>query len=166
MNQLEAQIRIEQLSKELDFHNHLYYVLSNPQISDREFDLKMEELMKLETEFPDFLSLESPSQRVGGGVSKEFETVKHRYPMLSLSNSYSMEEIEDFADRIQKLIDREVQYVCELKFDGVALGVTYENGRMVQAVTRGDGVEGDDVTLNAKTIRSLPLRIDSKDVPE
>ena len=166
MNQLEAQVRVEQLSKELDHHNHLYYVLSSPEISDRDFDLKLEELMKLENEFPDCLAAESPSQRVGGGVSKEFQTVVHRYPMLSLSNSYSMEEIEDFAERIQKLIDRDVQYVCELKFDGVALGVTYENGRMIQAVTRGDGVQGDEVTLNAKTIRSLPLRIDSRGLPD
>jgi DNA ligase (NAD+) len=126
----------------------------------------LKELMKLESEFPDCLAAESPSQRVGGGVSKEFKTLQHRYPMLSLSNSYSMEEIENFAERIQKLIDRDVKYVCELKFDGVALGVTYENGRMIQAVTRGDGVQGDEVTLNAKTIRSLPLRIDSRGLPD
>lgn len=166
MNHFEAKIRVDELSRELDHHNHLYYVLSTPEISDREFDLKMEELIKLEIDFPDLLTSESPSQRVGGAVSKEFEAVKHRYPMLSLSNSYSMEEIEDFAERIQKLIDRPVRYVCELKFDGVALGVTYENGRMVQAVTRGDGVQGDDVTVNAKTIRSLPLRIEAGDLPE
>jgi DNA ligase (NAD+) len=166
MNQLEAQVRVEQLIKEIDHHNHLYYVLSTPEISDRDFDLKLQELIKLENEFPDFLAAESPSQRVGGGVSKEFKTLQHRYPMLSLSNSYSMEEIENFAERIQKLIDRDVKYVCELKFDGVALGVTYENGRMIQAVTRGDGVQGDEVTLNAKTIRSLPLRIDSRGLPD
>ena len=166
MNKLNVQERISQLTKELDHHNHLYYVLSTPEISDQEFDMMLEELIKLEIDFPEFLSSESPSQRVGGVVSKEFTTVRHRYPMLSLSNSYSMEEIQEFAERIQKLIDRDVSYVCELKFDGVALGVTYENGRMIQAVTRGDGVQGDDVTLNARTIRSLPLKINCIDLPE
>lgn len=166
MTKDKAQSRITELSNELDRHNHLYYVLSRPEISDREFDSKMEELIQLETEFPEFLTSESPSQRVGGTISKDFKTVKHRYPMLSLSNSYSIEEIEGFAQRVNKILDRPVSYVCELKFDGVALGVTYENGLLVQALTRGDGTQGDDVTVNARTIRSLPLKIDSEDSPE
>lgn len=166
MTNEEAKARVDFLSEQLRHHNHLYYVKNSPAISDREFDGLMEELIVLEREFPELLSPESPSQRVGGEISKDFQTVKHRYPMLSLSNSYSMEEIADFANRIRKMIDRDVTYVCELKFDGVALGITYENGKMVQAVTRGDGVQGDDVTVNAKTIRSLPLVIKGNDIPD
>jgi len=166
MTKDQSQSKISGLSKELARHNHLYYVLSEPEISNREFDAMMEELMKLETEFPEFLSPESPSQRVGGTVSKEFNTVEHRYPMLSLSNTYSPEEIQEFAQRVNKILDREVKYVCELKFDGVALGATYHNGKLVQALTRGDGTQGDDVTVNARTIRSLPLKISAEDLPE
>lgn len=165
MTKEEAAKRIETLSVELRRHNHLYYNLSSPEISDREFDLLLKELQDLETAFPDLLSENSPSQRVGGTISKDFKTVKHRYPMLSLSNSYSREEMQDFAERIQKLIERPVKYVCELKFDGVALGLTYKDGNLVQAVTRGDGVQGDDVTANARTIRTIPLKIEGDGIP-
>lgn len=158
MTKEEAKNRIAALSKELDEHNYKYYVLSEPTISDFEFDKKMEELQALEAEFPEFLSSESPSQRVGGTITKEFPTVRHKYPMMSLGNSYSKEEMEEFMARINKTLEREVEYVCELKFDGVAISITYENGKMVRAVTRGDGVQGDEITANIRTIRSLPLQ--------
>lgn len=165
MKKEDAKNRIAELSEELDEHNYKYYVLSEPSISDFEFDKKLEELMALETKYPEFLSSESPSQRVGGTISKEFPTVKHKYPMLSLSNSYSKEEMEDFMERINKTLEREVEYVCELKFDGVAISITYENGKMVRAVTRGDGVQGDEITANIRTIRSLPLSLKDGSYP-
>lgn len=166
MTREEAKARIEQLSKDIDRHNHNYYVLSNPTVSDYEFDMLLEELVRLEKEFPEFLSPDSPSQRVGGTLTKEFKTVKHKYAMLSLANSYSREEIQEFENRIRKLIEKEVEYVCELKYDGVAIGLTYKNGKLVQAVTRGDGVQGDDVTTNVKTIKSVPLKLSGTDYPE
>lgn len=159
MNREQAKNRIAELSKELNEHNYKYYVLSEPSISDFNFDKKLEELMALEAEFPEFLSSESPSQRVGGTISKEFPTVKHKYPMLSLGNSYSKEEMQEFMARINKTLERDVEYVCELKFDGVAISISYENGKMVRAVTRGDGVQGDEITANIRTIRSLPLQL-------
>ena len=165
MNREDAKNRITALSKELDEHNYKYYVLSEPSISDFEFDKKLEELMALETEFPEFLSSESPSQRVGGTVTKDFPTVKHKYPMLSLSNSYSKEEMEEFMARITKALEREVEYVCELKFDGVAIGIRYGDGKMTQAITRGDGVQGDEITANIRTIRSLPLQAKGSGYP-
>lgn len=166
MNKKEAQARIAALSAELNEHNYKYYVLSEPSISDLEFDKKLEELMALEAQFPEFLSSESPSQRVGGAVTKDFPTVRHQYPMLSLSNSYSKEEMQEFMARIQKSLEREVTYVCELKFDGVAIGIRYVNGKMTQAITRGDGVQGDEITTNIRTIRSLPLQLRSGHYPE
>lgn len=166
MSKDEAKARIEQLSKEIEQHNYNYYVLSKPVISDYDFDMLLEELIRLEKEFPEFLSPDSPSQRVGGAVTKEFKTVKHKYPMLSLSNSYSREEVQEFENRIRKLIERDVEYVCELKYDGVAIGLTYKNGKLVQAVTRGDGVQGDDVTVNIKTIKSIPLKLKGSDFPD
>ncbi|MCB9190359.1 MAG: NAD-dependent DNA ligase LigA [Flavobacteriales bacterium] len=165
MKKEDAKNRIAALSKELDEHNYKYYVLSQPSISDFEFDKKLEELMALETEFPEFLSSESPSQRVGGTVTKDFPTVKHKYPMMSLSNSYSKEEMEDFMGRINKALEREVEYVCELKFDGVAIGIRYLDGKMTQAITRGDGVQGDEITANIRTIRSLPLQAKGSGYP-
>lgn len=158
MNREQAQARIATLSAELNEHNHSYYVLSAPTISDFEFDKLLEELIALETEFPEFLSSESPSQRVGGTITKEFPTVKHQYPMMSLGNSYSKEEMQEFMARITKALEREVEYVCELKFDGVAIGIRYVDGKMTQAITRGDGVQGDEITANIRTIRSLPLQ--------
>lgn len=165
MNREEAKLRIEKLSHELNEHNYKYYVLSQPTISDYEFDQLLEELIALETQFPEFSSPNSPSQRVGGEITKSFKTVTHKYPMLSLGNTYSEQEIIDFDNRIRKLIGDEFEYVCELKFDGLAIGLTYENGKLKQAVTRGDGTKGDDVTTNVKTIRSVPLKLENSDYP-
>ncbi len=159
MTKEEARQRIAALSEELERHNYNYYILAKPTISDYEFDMKLEELAHLEHEFPEFLSPSSPTQRVGGGITKEFKSVKHRYPMLSLSNSYSKEDIEDFINRIKKSIDEEVEFCCELKFDGLSISLQYENGLLVRAVTRGDGTQGDDVTTNVKTIRTVPLKL-------
>jgi DNA ligase (NAD+) len=166
MQKEEAKTRIGQLSKELEQHNYNYYVLSEPTISDFDFDMLLEELIRLEKEFPEFLQSTSPSQRVGGQITKEFATVKHKYPMLSLANSYSKDELLEFDTRNKKglgmdntLFNEELEYVCELKFDGLSISLIYENGQLKQAVTRGDGVQGDDVTTNVKTIKSIPLKL-------
>lgn len=159
MTREEARQRIVTLCEELEQHNYNYYILAKPTISDYEFDMKLEELARLEKEFPEFLSPTSPTQRVGGGVTKEFKSVQHRYPMLSLANSYSREEIAEFISRIKKTIDEEVEFCCELKFDGLSISLQYENGALVRAVTRGDGTQGDDVTTNVKTIRTVPLKL-------
>ena len=159
MTKEEARQRIAALSEELEQHNYNYYILAKPTISDYEFDMKLEELARLEREFPEFLLPSSPTQRVGGGITKEFKSVKHKYPMLSLANSYSREEIADFISRIKKTIDEEVEFCCELKFDGLSISLQYENGVLVRAVTRGDGMQGDDVTTNVKTIRTVPLKL-------
>ena len=151
--------RIQFLRTELRQHNHNYYVLDNPTISDFEFDKLLEELIRLENENPDFFDPYSPSQRVGGALTKNFQTVKHQYPMLSLGNTYSEAELHDFDKRIHKLVEDEIEYVCELKYDGVSISLTYENGRLTQALTRGDGTQGDDVTTNVKTIKSIPLQL-------
>ena len=161
MTKDEACHRIAALSEELERHNYNYYILAKPTISDYEFDMKLEELARLEREFPEFLSPSSPTQRVGGGITKEFKSVRHRYPMLSLSNSYSKEDIEDFINRIKKSIDGEVEFCCELKFDGLSISLQYEDGALTRAVTRGDGMQGDDVTTNVKTIRTVPLKLHS-----
>jgi DNA ligase (NAD+) len=166
MTAVEAKKRIEILSKEIEEHNYRYYVLSDPKISDFEFDKMLEELIALEKKFPSLLLPNSPSQRIGGEVTKEFESVRHKYPMLSLANTYSEQDLIDFDERIQKVIDGKYEYVCELKFDGVAIGLTYENGELVRAVTRGDGVQGDNVTANVRTIKSIPLTLHGKDFPE
>ena len=159
MTKEEARQRITALSDELEQHNYNYYILAKPTISDYEFDMKLEELARLEKEFPEYLSPASPTQRVGGGVTKEFKSVQHRYPMLSLANSYSREEIAEFISRIKKTIEDEVEFCCELKFDGLSISLQYENGILVRAVTRGDGTQGDDVTTNVKTIRTIPLKL-------
>lgn len=159
MTKEEARERIAALSSALEQHNYNYYILAKPTISDYEFDMMLEELARLEREFPEFLSPSSPTQRVGGDITKEFKSVKHRYPMLSLSNSYSKEDIEDFINRIKKSVDGEVEFCCELKFDGLSISLQYENGILTRAVTRGDGVQGDDVTTNVKTIRTVPLKL-------
>jgi DNA ligase (NAD+) len=160
-----AKERISFLSEELRRHNHLYYVLSRPVISDAEFDQMLAELSELERTFPGLALPDSPTQQVGGDITKEFMQVRHKYPMMSLGNTYSEDEIRDFEERIHKVIGDEVEYVCELKFDGVAIGLTYREGVLVQAVTRGDGVQGDDVTANIKTIRSIPLKLHGSDYP-
>ena len=166
MNKNEAKQKIEQLTRELQEHNYRYYVLNRPVISDYEFDQKMKELEALEKQFPEFALPDSPTQRVGGEPVKEFATVTHKYPMMSLSNSYSIGEIKEYDARVQKLTGRAVEYVCELKYDGLSISLTYENGLLVRAVTRGDGVRGDGVTHNVKTIRSIPLRLRGDYPPE
>jgi len=159
MTKKEAKIRIDQLCEELREHNYRYYVLAQPSISDFEFDQKLKELEQLETAYPEFVRPDSPTRRVGGEPTKDFPSVKHKYPMFSLSNSYSLEEIREFDARVRKAVGHEVEYVCELKYDGLAISLTYTDGLLTQAVTRGDGVQGDDVTNNVKTIRSIPLRL-------
>ncbi|MBL0049564.1 MAG: NAD-dependent DNA ligase LigA [Bacteroidetes bacterium] len=166
MNEEEARVRIAELSKQIEAHNYNYYIQSSPTISDYDFDMLLEELIKLEKQFPELLRDDSPSQRVGGTITKEFKTVQHKYPMLSLGNTYSAEEINDFDGRIRKVITEEFEYVCELKYDGVAIGLTYKNGKLILAVTRGDGVQGDDVTANVRTIKSIPLTLHGLDIPE
>ena len=159
MTKEEVRQRIADLSEELEQHNYNYYILAQPTISDFDFDMKLEELTRLENAYPEFRLPTSPTQRVGGGITKEFETVRHRYPMLSLANSYSKADIEEFITRIKKTIDDEVVFCCELKFDGLSISLQYEDGILVRAVTRGDGAQGDDVTANVKTIRNVPLRL-------
>ncbi|MBN2777658.1 MAG: NAD-dependent DNA ligase LigA [Bacteroidales bacterium] len=157
-----VKFRIEQLTRELNQHNYNYYVLSEPVITDFEFDKMLEELVKLETEYPQYKLGDSPTQRVGSDISNKFETVEHQYQMLSLGNTYNEQELRDFHNRIIKELETEPEYVCELKFDGASISVTYENGKFVRAVTRGDGTRGDNVTENIITIRSIPLSIDPK----
>ncbi|MFZ6051373.1 NAD-dependent DNA ligase LigA [Halocola ammonii] len=159
MNTSEAKEKIKSLTKELHHHNHLYYVANDPEISDYDFDMKLKELEKLEEEFPDLADPNSPTKRVGGDITDKFEKVEHQYPMLSLSNTYSQEEIVDWENRVKKNVSGKVEYVCELKYDGVAIGIRYENGELKQAVTRGDGSQGEDVTTNVRTIKTVPLRI-------
>ncbi len=166
MTAQEAKKKIEQLTKELNEHNYKYYVLDKPSISDFQFDQMLNELIALEKEFPELLSPESPSQRVGGQITKTFKAVKHKYPMMSLGNTYSREELKDFDERVRKTLDHNYEYVCELKFDGLSIGLTYKDGKLFQAVTRGDGVQGDEVTTNVKTIRSIPLDLGKGDYPE
>lgn len=166
MDKFTARKRIENLRKELDEHNYRYYVLSAPEISDFEFDMKFRELDQLEKEHPEFSDPASPTRRVGSDRNVEFVQVKHRYPMLSLSNAYSFGELQDFDQRIRKELETDFEYVSELKFDGTSISLTYENGILVQAVTRGDGESGDDVTANVKTISSIPLRLRGNGFPD
>lgn len=158
MDRKQAEQRIKALSVELEEHNHRYYVLAMPSISDQEFDFKLKELEKLETEFPDLASPTSPTQRVGGDITKGFPVVAHRHPMLSLGNSYSREEVAEFVARVEKSVGR-TRYSMELKYDGVAISLTYTNGDLVRGVTRGDGEKGEDITANIRTIRAIPLRL-------
>lgn len=164
MNEIEA--RIKALREELARHNYNYYVLSAPVISDFEFDRKMRELQELEERHPEYADPDSPTRRVGSDLSKEFEQVAHKYPMLSLGNTYSEEEVRDFYERTARALGEPFTIVAELKYDGTSISLTYERGRLVRAVTRGDGVKGDDVTANIKTIRSVPLRVLGDDYPE
>jgi len=149
----------------INHHNYQYYVLAQPVISDFEFDGLMRELMELEKMFPEYDDKNSPSKRVGSDINLEFEQVKHKYPMMSLGNTYSREELEDFDKRVKKVITEEFEYVCELKYDGVAISLIYQNGLLIKAVTRGDGEMGDDVTRNVKTIRSIPLSLHGSGYP-
>ena len=152
--------KIESLREELQDHNYRYYVLDSPIISDYEFDMKLKELQALEEQHPEFFDPNSPTVRVGGEVTKNFNTVVHDHRMYSLDNSYSKEELEDWEGRIRRILGHvDVQYTCELKYDGASISITYENGLIQRAVTRGDGIQGDDVTTNVKTIRSVPLKL-------
>ncbi|QEM12055.1 NAD-dependent DNA ligase LigA [Mucilaginibacter rubeus] len=159
MSSAEAKKQIEALTAELKQHNYNYYVLAMPTISDFDFDKKLEQLNKLEKEYPEFADPDSPTQRVGGDITKEFVTVRHRWPMLSLGNTYNEQELLDFDQRIRKAIGDNFEYVCELKFDGLSMSLTYEDGKLVRGVTRGDGVQGDEVTTNIKTIHTIPKRL-------
>ena len=156
---MKAKDRITALREALEQHNYNYYVLSAPTISDREFDEMMKELQTLEEAYPEYADPHSPTQRVGSDLSKEFEQVVHKYPMLSLGNTYSEEEVKDFYERIARDLNEPFEIVAELKYDGTSISLTYEDGRLVRAVTRGDGTRGDDVTANVKTIRSVPLKL-------
>lgn len=162
----ETAIRINKLREMLNRHNHLYYVLNEPVISDQEFDLLMKELEALESDYPEYYDALSPSQRVGNDMSQEFVQRDHKFAMLSLGNTYSKDELAEFDARIRKLTESQFTYVCELKFDGVAISLTYQNGRLAYATTRGDGTRGDDVTNNVKTIKSIPLVIQEDGIPE
>jgi DNA ligase (NAD+) len=167
MTHAEAAARISQLSELINHHNQLYYQESKSEISDYEFDKLLEELIQLETEFPDLLDSDSPSQRVGGTITKEFQTIAHESRMLSLGNTYSKEELVAFDERVARgLGHANYEYFCEMKFDGVAISLIYEKGQLVRAVTRGDGTRGDDVTANVRTIRNIPLRINGPFIPE
>ncbi|MDP9078363.1 MAG: NAD-dependent DNA ligase LigA [Bacteroidota bacterium] len=166
MSPAEAKNRIESLSSELKQHSYNYYVLAMPTIADFDFDKKLEELIALEKQFPEFEDPDSPSQKVGGDLTKDFVNVRHRWPMLSLGNTYNEQELLDFDQRIRKAIGDNFEYVCELKFDGLSMSLTYENGVLVRAVTRGDGIQGDDVTTNVRTINTIPKRLKSGDYPD
>ena len=163
---MTPQERIAQLRSELHRHNHSYYVLNMPEISDYDFDRLMRELQDLEAEHPEMYDANSPSQRVGSDITSEFVQVAHRYPMLSLGNTYSFEEVRDFYERVQKALGGEpFELCCEIKYDGLSISLTYEEGRLARAVTRGDGVQGDDVTANVRTIQSIPLVLQGDDYP-
>ena len=159
---MNAKERINFLRKEIAIHNHRYYVLDKPIVSDFEFDLLLKQLQKLESENPLYFDENSPTQRVGGEVIGGFVSVPHKYKMLSLGNTYSEQELIDFDKRLKKLTNQPIKYVCELKYDGVSISLTYKNGKLIQALTRGNGVEGDDVLLNVKTIKSIPLLLKGK----
>ncbi|MCB0423614.1 MAG: NAD-dependent DNA ligase LigA [Mangrovimonas sp.] len=162
---MDIKQKIQQLRAELTQHNYSYYVLDNPTISDYEFDMKLKELQELEAKHPEFFDPTSPTVRVGGEVTKNFETVVHENRMYSLDNSYSKEDLQDWEVRIKKMVDGPVEYTCELKYDGASMNMIYEHGKLVRAVTRGDGFQGDDVTTNVKTIKSVPLQL-KDDYPE
>ncbi len=165
MTKEEAKKRILDLTETINEHNYRYYVLAKPVISDFDFDMLLEELTKLEQQYPEFVQPDSPTKRVGGDITKEFVQRQHKYPMLSLSNTYSEGELIDFDRRVKKVTGEDVEYVCELKYDGVSISLTYINGLLDFALTRGDGTKGDDVTANVRTVKSIPLKIHG-DYPE
>jgi len=156
---MDIQQQINSLRDELRQHNYKYYVLDNATISDYEFDMKLKQLQELENKYPEFYDANSPTLRVGGEITKNFETVVHEHRMYSLDNSYSKEDLLDWETRIKKLVDGDIQYTCELKYDGASISLTYEDGSLIKAVTRGDGNQGDNVTANVKTIKSVPLKL-------
>src|SRR5690606_12087565 len=166
MDRNSAQAAIRELTEKINHLNHQYYQEDISEVSDFEFDQLLEKLTELENAFPDLREPDSPTQRIGGTITKQFPTVYHKYPMLSLGNTYSKEELIEFDNRIKKTLgDEPYEYVCELKFDGVALSLTYENGYLVRGVTRGDGTRGDDITNNVKTIRTIPLKLKGNNIP-
>lgn len=162
---MNIQEKIHALREELNQYNYNYYILDAPIISDFEFDQKLKELLDLEKEYPQFFDVNSPTQRVGGGITKNFPTVLHENRMYSLDNSYSIEDLQDWEKRIEKALDEDVEFVCELKYDGASISILYENGKLIQAVTRGDGFQGDEITPNIRTIQSVPLKLKG-DFPE
>jgi DNA ligase (NAD+) len=166
MSLFDVKDKMDALVRELNQHTYNYYVLAMPTIADYEFDKKLEELHKLELENPQFADPNSPTQKVGGDITKNFTTVKHRWPMLSLGNTYNEQDLRDFDERVRKAIGDNFEYVCELKFDGLSISLTYEDARLVRAVTRGDGSKGDDVTTNIKTINNIPHKLDHPGVPQ
>lgn len=166
MNPGEAKKRIDRLRKEIDGHNYKYYVLSAPEISDFEYDLLLNELETLEKRFPEFSTDYSPTNKVGSDITREFIQYEHKYPMLSLSNSYNEQELLDFDVRVKKNAGKQVDYVCELKFDGASISLSYRHGILERALTRGDGTKGDDVTMNIKTIRSIPVKVSGLNLPD
>ncbi|MDO5655885.1 MAG: NAD-dependent DNA ligase LigA [Flavobacteriaceae bacterium] len=157
--------RIQQLTQELNQHNYNYYVLDNPIISDYEFDMKLRELQQLEKQFPQLADANSPTQRVGGQITKNFKTIPHKYRMYSLSNAYSTQELEEWIQRVEKSVGQHAQYTCELKFDGASISLKYIHGKLAEAVTRGDGFQGDEITTNVRTIRSVPMQLNGS-VPD
>jgi DNA ligase (NAD+) len=165
MKQSDAKERIDNLRKQIEEHNNSYYKLNQPTISDFEFDLLLNELNALEKKFSQFITADSPTKRVGSDLTTEFVQYNHTYPMLSLGNTYSEEELKEFDARTRKAISDPIQYVCESKFDGASISITYRDGKLFRALTRGDGTRGDDVTTNVKTIRSIPLKIKQKGIP-
>jgi len=166
MNHQEVKDRINKLRREINKHNHRYYVLNQPVISDLEYDLLVNELENLEKKYPELVTIDSPTRIIGSDLINEFRQFDHKYPMLSLGNTYSEEELRDFDLRVRKTVQGPVRYVCELKFDGTSISITYNNGEITRAITRGDGNRGDDVTQNVKTINSIPLRVSGKKVPD
>ena len=166
MSNFEVKKQMDALVKELNQHTYNYYVLAMPTIADYEFDKKLDELAKLENEFAEFTDPNSPTQKVGGSITKNFITVAHKWPMLSLGNTYNEEDLRAFDERVRKAIGDDFEYVCELKFDGLSISLTYENGKLVRAVTRGDGTKGDEVTNNIKTIHSIPHFVKGHNLPE
>ncbi len=166
MKQAEARERIEKLKKEIEEHNHSYYVLNNPVISDFDYDILLNELDTLEKKYPEFATDDSPTRRVGSDITKEFRQYEHKYPMLSLGNTYNEDELKEFDARILRITGIPVEYVCELKFDGASISITYKKGVLYRALTRGDGTRGDDVTINVKTIKSIPSSLAPENIPD
>ena len=165
MSQSSIQDTMDAMVKELNQHSYNYYVLAMPTIADYEFDKKLEELSKLEKAHPEFADPDSPTLKVGGDITKNFVTVKHKWPMLSLGNTYNEQDLRDFDERIKKSIGENFSYVCELKFDGLSISLSYENNNLLRAVTRGDGSKGDDVTSNVKTISNIPHHLKKAAAP-
>lgn len=166
MKQSEAKARVKMLRKEIEEHNYRYYVQNQPLISDFEYDILLNELVTLEKNFPELKSDDSPTQRIGSDIKNEFEQFEHEYPMLSLGNTYNEDELRDFDTRIKKAVSESIEYTCELKFDGASVSIIYRGGKLFRALTRGDGSKGDDVTDNIKTIRTIPLIVKGRNIPE